>query len=47
MKEISKKRKIRGIIAISLVVVLSFGFVSLKDKEFEIVKSLDDILFPF
>jgi carboxyl-terminal processing protease len=41
MKEKSKKRKVRGIIAISLVVVLSFGFVSLRDKEFEIVKSLE------
>ncbi len=41
MKEKSTKRKVRGIIAISLVVVLSFGFVSLRDKEFEIVKSLD------
>jgi carboxyl-terminal processing protease len=41
MKEKSKKRTVRGMIAISLVVVLSFGFVSLRDKEFEIVKSLD------
>ncbi len=41
MKEKNPKRKVRGIIAISLVVVLSFGFVSLRDKEFEIVKSLD------
>ena len=41
MKEKNTKRKVRGIIAISLVVVLSFGFVSLRDKEFEIVKSLD------
>jgi len=41
MKEKNKKSKLRRIIAISLVVVLSFGFVSLKDKEFEIVKSLE------
>jgi carboxyl-terminal processing protease len=41
MKEKSKKRTVRGIIAISLVVMLSFGFVSLRDKEFEIAKSLD------
>ncbi len=41
MKEKNPKRKIRGIIAVSLVVILSFGFVSLRDKEFEIVKSLE------
>jgi carboxyl-terminal processing protease len=41
MKEKSNKRKVRGIIVISLVVVLSFGFISLRDKEFETAKSLD------
>jgi carboxyl-terminal processing protease len=41
MEQNTKKRKTRRIIAIALVVVMSLGFVSLKDKEFEIVKSLD------
>ncbi len=41
MKEKNGKKKIRVILVISLVMVLSLGFVSLRDKEFEIVKSLD------
>ena len=36
-----KNKKTRRIIILSLVAVLSFGFVALKDKEFEIVKNLE------
>jgi carboxyl-terminal processing protease len=37
-----KNKKIRlVVIALSLVAVISFGFVTLKDKEFEIVKNLE------
>jgi carboxyl-terminal processing protease len=41
MKEKNGKKKVRVILGISLAVVLSLGFVGLRDKEFEIVKSLD------
>ncbi len=41
MEARSKNKKTRRIIILSLVAVLSFGFVALKDKEFEIVKNLE------
>ena len=34
-------KKIRLVVITSLLVILSFGFITLKDKEFEIVKNLD------
>ena len=34
-------KKTRLVVIISLVTIMSFGFVTLKDKEFEIVKNLD------
>jgi len=41
MKSPLKLKKTRLILILSLVLVMSFGFVTLKDKEFEIVKNLD------
>lgn len=41
MKSPLKFNKTRLVLILSLVLVMSFGFVSLKDKEFEIVKNLD------
>lgn len=36
-----KFKKVRIFLILALVVVVSFGFVALKDKEFEIIKNLD------
>jgi carboxyl-terminal processing protease len=41
MKIRGKLRKFRLILILSLVFAVSFGFVALKDKEFEIVKSME------
>lgn len=41
MKARLKNIKTRLVVIVSLVAVISFGFVSLKDKEFDIVKNLE------
>jgi|WetSurMetagenome_2_1015567.scaffolds.fasta_scaffold16731_2 carboxyl-terminal processing protease len=41
MKAWMKRKRTGLIVAISLLAVLSFGFVTFKDKEFEIVKNLE------
>jgi len=41
MEQPVRKKRTRLIIILSLVTIISFGFVTLRDKEFEIVKNLE------